>query len=69
MLREMVMRLLELKAEQDEVCKGCALGKYTKTNFPSTDTWSKGILDLVHSEMWAQVNNLLEWVQVLCDVH
>jgi hypothetical protein len=31
------------------VCKGCALGKYSKNAFPNSDNRSKGILDLIHS--------------------
>jgi hypothetical protein len=33
------------------VCKGCALGKYAKKTFPSSDSRSKGILDLVHFDV------------------
>jgi transposase InsO family protein len=33
------------------VCKGCALEKYSKTAFPSSDSRSKGILDLIHSDV------------------
>jgi hypothetical protein len=31
------------------LCKGCALGNYTKTSFPSSDSRAVGILDLIHS--------------------
>ena len=33
------------------MCKGCALGKYAKTNIPSSDRRSKGILDLIDSNI------------------
>ena len=33
------------------MCKGCALGKYTKTAFPSSDSRVAGILDLIHSDV------------------
>jgi len=33
------------------VCKGCALGKNTRKPFTSSDTRSKEILDLIHSNM------------------
>ena len=33
------------------MCKGCALGKYAKAAFSSSDSKSKGILDLIHSDM------------------
>jgi transposase InsO family protein len=33
------------------VCRGCALGNFTKSSFPSSDTRSAGILDLVHTDV------------------
>ena len=33
------------------MCKGCALGKYAKVSFPSSDNRSKGILDMIHSDV------------------
>jgi transposase InsO family protein len=50
-LKEVVTGLLELSIEHNDVCKGFALGKYTKTTFPSSGNRSKGILDLVHSDV------------------
>jgi hypothetical protein len=38
-------------SDQHGVCKGCALRKYAKTVFPSNDNRSKGILDLIHSDV------------------
>jgi hypothetical protein len=31
------------------VCRGCALGKNAKDDFPSSESRSKGILDIIHS--------------------
>jgi hypothetical protein len=50
-LKEIVTGLPELSIEHSDVCKGCALGKYAKTSFPSSDSRSKGALDLVHSDV------------------
>lgn len=50
-LKEIVTGLPEMKTEKHEVCKGCALGKYAKTSFPSSNTRSEGILDLIHSDV------------------
>lgn len=50
-LREFVDGLLEFSTYQHDVCKGCALRKYAKTAFPSSDTMSKGILDLVNLDV------------------
>jgi hypothetical protein len=33
------------------VCRGCALGKNAKDSFPSSESRSKGILDLIHSDV------------------
>ena len=50
-LKEIVTGLPELSVKHQGVCKGCALGKYAKTAFPSSDSRSKGILDLIHSDV------------------
>jgi hypothetical protein len=33
------------------VCRGCALGKNAKASFPSKQSRSKGILDIIHSDV------------------
>ena len=48
LLRHMVIGLLEFNTGQSDVCRGCALGKYTKTAFPSSDSRSAGTLDFIH---------------------
>jgi transposase InsO family protein len=50
LLRQMVTGLPEFSLDQQGVCKGCTLGKNIKAAFPSSETRSKGILDLIHSE-------------------
>jgi hypothetical protein len=35
--------------EYQEVCRGCSLGKYTKSVFPSSDSRSAGVLYLIHT--------------------
>ena len=51
LLRHMVTGLPKFSTRQSDVCKGCALGKYTKTTFPSSDSWSARVLDLKHSNL------------------
>jgi hypothetical protein len=41
----------EFSTEHQELCKGCALGKYIKTAFPSSDSRATGILDPIHSDV------------------
>jgi hypothetical protein len=50
-LEKMVTDLPELRVEHDSICKGCALGKNAKGSFPGSDSRSKGIVDLVHSDL------------------
>jgi hypothetical protein len=44
------------------VCRECALGKFTKAVFLNSDFRSVGILDLVHTCVWAYVSCVLEWL-------
>jgi hypothetical protein len=50
-LREVVTGVPQISTEHHDVCRGCALGKFTKASFPSSDTRSAGILDLVHTDV------------------
>ena len=51
LLRHMVTSLPEFSTGQSPVCRGCALGKYTKTVFSSSDSRLAGTLDLIHSDL------------------
>ena len=44
-----VIGILELQANREGVCKGCAQGKNVKRPFPSSANKEKGILDIIHS--------------------
>jgi hypothetical protein len=50
-LREVVIGFIKLSSKHHDVCIGCALGKFTKAYFPSSDTRSVGVLDLVHTDV------------------
>jgi hypothetical protein len=50
-LREIVTGVPDFSLEHHELCKGCALGKYTKTDFPSGDSRATGIIDLIHLDV------------------
>ena len=69
MLRYMVTGLPVFSTEHSEVCRGCALGKYTKTAFMSSDSRSAGVLDLIHFDLCGPMSVVSERVQVLCDIH
>jgi hypothetical protein len=55
-LREIVTGVPEFTIEHQELCKGCALEKYTKTFFPSSDSRAASILDLIHSNVCGPVS-------------
>jgi hypothetical protein len=57
-LREIVTGLPQFGIEHQEVCRECALGKYTKTVFPSGDSRSTGILDLVHFDVCGPMSSV-----------
>jgi hypothetical protein len=50
-LKEIVTSLPDFSTEHHEVCKGCAMGKYTTTTFPNSDSKTRGILDLIHLDI------------------
>jgi hypothetical protein len=56
-LREMVIGVPNFNLEHHELCKGCALGKYTKTAFSSSHSRATWILDLIHSYVCGQMSS------------
>ena len=40
-----------MKSTHEGICKGCALGKNIKKPFPRSENISKGILDLMRSDV------------------
>jgi hypothetical protein len=52
-LGKMVTGLPAIHVEYDGICRGFALGKNAKGSFSGSDSRSKGILDLVHSNLCA----------------
>jgi hypothetical protein len=54
-LRKMVTGLPNIQVERDCVCKGCSLGKNTKGSFTRSDSRSKGVLDIIHSDVCGQM--------------
>ena len=58
MLRDMVIGLPEFSTEHSDVCRECALGKYTKTYFSSSDSRSVGVLGLIHSDLCGPMSSV-----------
>jgi transposase InsO family protein len=50
-LREVLIEVPQISTKHQDVCRGCVLGNFTKASFPSSDTRSARILDLVHTDM------------------
>jgi hypothetical protein len=72
-LREIVIGVPEFSIEHREVCKGCALRKYTKTAFPSSDNRVAGILDVIHTDVCgpmssASLSGFLYYVTFIYDI-
>jgi transposase InsO family protein len=57
-LKEIVTGLPDFSTKHHEVCKGCAMGKYTKTTFPNSDSRTGGILDLIHSDVCGPMSSI-----------
>jgi len=55
--RELTTGIPDFSIEHDDVCRGCALGKYTKAPFPSSETSTTGILDLIHSDVSSRMSS------------
>ena len=50
-LQNNVTSMPDILNDHDGVCRGCVLGKNVKSSFPSSSRRSKGILDMVHSDI------------------
>ena len=53
----MIKGIPNIKEYHDGACKVCALGNNTGKSFTSSDTRSKEILDLIHSDVCGPVSN------------
>jgi hypothetical protein len=71
-LGKMVIGLPEIQVQHKGVCRGCALGKNVKRFFLSSESGSKEILDLIHSDVCgpmivASLNGYLYYVLFIDD--
>ena len=41
----------EIEKKHEGICKGCAQGKNAKKTFPNSESKTKGILEIVHSDV------------------
>ena len=54
---KVVEGLPEIQAKHDGAYKGCAKGKNTKKRFPSSESKSKGILEIIHSDVCSPMSS------------
>jgi hypothetical protein len=50
-LRQAVTWLPKFITERHDPCKGCTMGKYARRPFPPSEHRTKGVLDLIHSDI------------------
>jgi hypothetical protein len=48
----------QLSLEHQDLCRGCALGNFTKVVFPNIDNRSAGVLDLVHTDVCGPMSHV-----------
>jgi transposase InsO family protein len=68
----MLTGLPQIQIDHDSVCRGCALGKNVKGSFSRSESRSKGILDLIHTDVCgsttvASLNEYLYYVLFIDD--
>ena len=59
MLGEIVTGLIEFITEHHDVYKGCALGNFTKTPFPSIDSKVACTVEMIHSDVCGTISHVL----------
>ena len=57
-LRDITTGVPDFSVEHYEVCRGCALGKYTKLPFSASDSRFTGILDLIHTDVSGRMSHV-----------
>ena len=49
--------LPKIQEKHEGVCKGCVKGKNTKNTFPSSKSKAKGILEIIHFDVWSLMSS------------
>ena len=58
MARKAVSGFPEIQAKHEGIYKGCAKGKHAKKTFPNSESKSKGILEIVHSNVCGPMSSI-----------
>ena len=57
-LREITTGMPDFSTDHFDTCRGCAMGKFAKSPFPSSDSRAIGILDLIHSDVSSRMSHV-----------
>eukprot|EP00253_Pinus_taeda_P014280 PITA_14280 len=57
-LREITTGVPDFSTDHFDTCRGCAMGKFAKSPFPSSDSRATGILDLIHSDVSGRMSHV-----------
>eukprot|EP00253_Pinus_taeda_P022537 PITA_22537 len=72
-LREITTGVPDFNTDHFDTCKGCAMGKFSKSPFPNNDNRATGILDLIHSGVSGRMSHVslsgYEYYVVFIDDH
>eukprot|EP00253_Pinus_taeda_P005507 PITA_05507 len=72
-LWEITTGVLYFSTDHFDTCRGCAMGKFSKSTFPSSDNRAIGILDLIHSDVSVRISRVsligYEYYVLLIDDH
>ena len=55
---EITIILLDFSSDHLDVCRGCAMGKFAKSPFPSSHSRATGILDLIHIDVSGRMSHV-----------
>eukprot|EP00253_Pinus_taeda_P013157 PITA_13157 len=57
-LREITTGMPDFSTDHFDTCRECAMGKFSKSLFPSSDSRATGILDLIHSDVSGRMSHV-----------
>jgi hypothetical protein len=57
-LREITTGVPDFSSDHLDVCRGCAMGKFARSPFPSSDSRATGILDLIHTNVSGRMSHV-----------
>ena len=57
-LREITTSVPDFSIDHFDTCRGCAMGKFAKSPFPSSDSKATEILDLIHSDVSGRMSHV-----------